>query len=58
MIAPLLAAAALLGATTGVGAAGPASAPEAWAPDVAAARAYARTRPGVIAFAVRTEDHL
>ena len=36
MLAPLLATAALL-------------APPAWAPDVAAARAYAHTRPGVIA---------
>jgi beta-lactamase class A len=45
MLATLLAASALL-------------APPAWAPDVAAARAYAHTRPGVIAFAVRTDDRL
>jgi beta-lactamase class A len=30
----------------------------AWTPHVAEARAYAHTRPGVIAFAVRTDDHL
>jgi hypothetical protein len=45
MIAPVLAAAALL-------------APPAWSPDVASARAYAHMRPGVIAFAVRTDDRL
>jgi beta-lactamase class A len=45
MLAPLLATAALL-------------APPAWTPDVAAARAYAHARPGVIAFAVRTDDRL
>ena len=44
VIAPLLAAAALL------------APPPAFHPDVAAARAYARTRQGTIAFAVRTED--
>jgi beta-lactamase class A len=43
MLATLLAASALF-------------APPAWTPDVAAARAYAHTRPGVIAFAVRTDD--
>jgi hypothetical protein len=47
MIAPVLAAAAALLAP-----------PPAWAPDVAAARAYGHTRPGVIAFAVRTDDRL
>jgi beta-lactamase class A len=46
MLAPLLAAAALL------------APPPQWTPDMAAARAYARTRPGTIAFAVRTEEHL
>ena len=46
MLVPLLAAAALL------------APPPAWTPDVAAARAYAHTRPGVIAFAVRTDDRL
>jgi beta-lactamase class A len=30
----------------------------AWTPHVAEARAYAHARPGVIAFAVRTDDHL
>jgi hypothetical protein len=45
MLATLLAATALL-------------APPTWTPDVAAARAYAHTRPGVIAFAVRTDDRL
>jgi beta-lactamase class A len=45
MFAPLLATLALL-------------APPAWTPHVASARAYAHTRPGVIAFAVRTDDHL
>jgi hypothetical protein len=47
MIARVLAAAAALLAP-----------PPAWAPDVAAARAYGHTRPGVIAFAVRTDDRL
>src|SRR3954471_10387350 len=46
LVAPLLAATALL-----------APAPH-WQPDVAAARAYARARPGTIAFAVRTESRL
>jgi beta-lactamase class A len=35
-----------------------ASPPRGWAPDVAAARAYAATRPGTVAFAVRTETRL
>jgi beta-lactamase class A len=35
-------------------AASPAPADAAWTPRVAAARAYARSRPGVVAFAVRT----
>jgi beta-lactamase family protein len=34
---------------------GAATAPD-WAPDVAAARAYAEHRPGVVSFSVRTED--
>jgi hypothetical protein len=34
--------------------AGAASSLDAWAPDVAAARAYARRRPGVVSFSVRT----
>jgi beta-lactamase class A len=42
MLAPLLATTALL----------------AWTPHVAEARAYAHTRPGAIAFAVRTDDRL
>jgi beta-lactamase class A len=42
MLAPLLATTALI----------------AWTPHVAEARAYAHTRPGAIAFAVRTDDHL
>ena len=46
MLAPLLATAALL------------APPPAWSPDVAAARAYAHARPGVIAFAVRTDERL
>src|ERR1700755_2673840 len=33
----------------------PATAPRGWRPDVSAAGAYARSRPGVVAFAVRTE---
>ena len=45
MLAPLLAATALL-------------APPSWTPEVAAARAYAHSRPGVVAFAVRTDDRL
>jgi hypothetical protein len=36
----------------------PAAPPVGWRPDVAAARAYARSRPGVAAFAVRTERRL
>jgi beta-lactamase class A len=36
-------------------AASPRVAPPGWRPDVAAARAYALSRPGVVAFAVRTE---
>src|SRR3954453_15817607 len=46
LVAPLLAATALL-----------APAPH-WQPDIEAARAYARTRPGTVAFAVRTESRL
>ncbi|HEX8205278.1 MAG TPA: serine hydrolase [Solirubrobacteraceae bacterium] len=37
------------------GGAGGASAAEVWRPDVAAARAYAAQRPGVVSFSVRTE---
>jgi beta-lactamase class A len=46
VLAPLLASLSLL------------AAPPHWQPDVGAARAYAEGRPGVIAFAVRTEDRL
>jgi len=46
LVAPLLAATALL-----------APSPQ-WQPDIEAARAYARTRPGTVAFAVRTESRL
>ena len=46
MITALCAAACLAGAPAGLG---------AWEPDVAAARAYAQQRPGVVSFAVRTD---
>jgi beta-lactamase class A len=46
LLAPLLVSTALL------------APPPHFTPDVAAARAYARTRPGVVSFAVRTEDRL